>query len=622
MAYSLAFVDSITTSPTTRLDLMSGSWLAQAEGTEFPPPPLRRAVVSTLLADGERVPAAAYANRVIRVRLQCTATTEDGAATALQALARELDRPQNVLRYQVGTTNPVYFRTLRAEFDAIQWDPMTRFASVSIPAEPFAYGPVESLGSVTVYNDPAYRPALNANPDFETDVSNWGPSGGATIARSTAQAHLGSASMLLTPDGVTVGPQARSERVTVTAGKSYVARGWLYGSARTRLVRINWYDGSDTLLSSSDISVAMAASTWTQFGPTAFTAPTNATGARIVTRDDGTPAASDFWYADQLQISDASADPVGCVLDISNVKGDVETPLIVSMASTDSSTLRPTSLFAVRRRGTPSNAPFLQQAESLSLTTDTSTPGNDPAMSGTGFNYARCSFATTSGLTSRVVTAGNLSLPTDARGIYRIFARLRTTVGTDTIQVQWGWGNTSNSGVILNDAVTINSTSSSAYGPFYYELGLMQFPAGPDPVHDGYSGVELAVDQPFFGLYARRVSGTGSLDIDHFLFVPADDRLLLVKWPTTGTGYTWVLDGTHEMAIAKDNTGAIFSGNPAQLSGGVPMISPNVANRVVFVRTVGIPGAFGAPSPDAITNTVTLTPSYYPRYLYVRPATT
>src|SRR5688500_20269384 len=84
------------------------------EGLDLTPPPLRRSSVSTMLRDGEHYPASAYANRVLKIPLVLTTSTDDAAAAAVRNLVEELDKPRNVLQVQIGTT-PVFFRTWRSD---------------------------------------------------------------------------------------------------------------------------------------------------------------------------------------------------------------------------------------------------------------------------------------------------------------------------------------------------------------------------------------------------------------------------------------------------------------------------------------------------------------------------
>ena len=113
--WQLAFVDSVAASPTIRLSVHSGPagpWTLR-EGSRFDPPPLRRATPQSLLTDGAVPTSAAYDNRVISLRVQLhtrgTQMVVDPAATQLQLLMRELDRPTNLLMLKAGTSAPVFF---------------------------------------------------------------------------------------------------------------------------------------------------------------------------------------------------------------------------------------------------------------------------------------------------------------------------------------------------------------------------------------------------------------------------------------------------------------------------------------------------------------------------------
>lgn len=476
----LKFVASVAASPTVRLNLHDpGALIARQgnatfhvdKGLSFPPPPLRRATAGTLLADGVRIPAAAYDNRTLHIPLVLRAPTADAQAASIQALVTELNRPSNILMWQPDkATQPVFFRTFRCTIDDIM-ERLYNYRRVTLEllAEPFAVGPEEALSNPSVSNDPAA-------------VSN------------------------------------------------------------------------------------------------------------------------------------------ACFFDVTGIKGDVETPLILTFGAGAGLivTNRRSSAFAVRRRGTPSNTPLLRQAEALTLGTDTTLPGNDPLMSGSSSNYARCSFGTATNLVTRLsgfVVGTGTSQSVDYRGTYRVYARVRQSVSGDQILWRLRWGSLSTV-VIANDTV----------GPFpvgtvqgLVDLGLVQMPVGADPVHDGYSGVELPVLAAYVELQIQRASGSGNCDVDYLLFVPADDRLLLVKWPSAASGSTnLVVDGTHEMVFAVDSgNGSIKTAQAPETAGGFPLVSPNVTNRVFF-----LPAVDNNSNDDNPGITLTISPSYFPRYLYVRPVST
>src|SRR5918995_3479519 len=112
MALVCQSVDSIAASPMLRLDLHLAPWRTQ-KGTNFGFPEMRHAITSTLLVDGGQPTASAYGNRILHLELQVKTASADDTATQIQNLIRELNRPTNLLKTQIGT-NPVFFRTFRA----------------------------------------------------------------------------------------------------------------------------------------------------------------------------------------------------------------------------------------------------------------------------------------------------------------------------------------------------------------------------------------------------------------------------------------------------------------------------------------------------------------------------
>jgi hypothetical protein len=614
----LQFVDSVASSPTVRLDLNDGSTWNMLEGTEFPPPPLRRAVAQTLLTDGGVIPSSAYDLRVLTLVLGLNASTADAAAEALQALFRELDRPANLIRWQPhGVTNPVFFRTFRTSVEAVlrhgQPDNRRKTLTVNIPAEYAAYGLLETpVSGVTVSTNPAaavngcfvdvdYAVPSNANPYFETDVTNWTPINGPTLTRSTAQAHEGVASMLITPDGASADPRAQSEAIAVVAGRSYFGQGWLRSPGTPTVgITIRWYSdaGGSAFVSESGSLAALTADTWTYSSVTGV-APSGAVSMRLAPKYSGTPAAATTLFVDEAIVGPSLG-----------VKGDVEAPAIIEWPSGGVLLARQT-LMAVRRRGDPSAAPFLFQAEALTQGTDTTTQPNDANFSGAGSNYSRCTFATAT-MQTRLSTTTIGTSGVDLRGRYRVFMRYRkNSPTTDPINLQLRWGDTvSTTTLVHNDVYSTLSTGLIVAA----DLGEVSIPAGYDPVTDS-SGVELPVSNAFkFELRAERTSGTSTIDFDFLVFVPADDRLAILQWQKSSDDY--VLDAVNNSAHAVDGSGNVLSIAAPAISGGLPMLSPGQTNRIYMFRAVNDLQSW------TLTTVSPVSVSYYPRYLTVRPAST
>lgn len=458
----IQFVDSISSTATVRLSLSAEPWRVLLAGTDVSPPPLRRSVVSTLLADGSIIPAASYDNRTVTLHLQLDASSPDVAATQIQLLHRELDRQTNILRWQPEPSLPaVYFETFRSPdtTDVVDHGINLYDFTIAIPAKPFSLGERENLSNAVVSNDP------NA------------------------------------------------------------------GSGR-------FFD--------------IAAGT---------------------------------------------------------IKGDVEVPLRVTIAG--SSVVGRQSLFATRRRGTPSAAPYALQAETLTMGTDTTVVGATDASgggaspSGAASNSVQTTFSNNGYIVRLSTTAFPAAPSVDARGTYRVLAKVRGATSVFTMKLEHGIR------AIQNNSVTATLTSN-VYT--YVDLGLVQMPEGVDPITDGPGGLPLSVVGVPLKFYATRVSGAGFLIWDHFLLVPADDKFGIVQWGST-TPTSFVIDGASRSIYGVDGSGRVADIGSTAITGDFPTVSPNVANRVSYVNDV----TPNMSTSDPVASTVTLALSYWPRYLTVRP---
>jgi hypothetical protein len=307
----------------------------------------------------------------------------------------------------------------------------------------------------------------------------------------------------------------------------------------------------------------------------------------------------------------------GMYCDITGVIGDVDTPIIVSIPSTDVvASGRRQSLFAVRQGGTPSNAPLAIQAESMTLAANTATQSNSSAWSGSGSNSVRAS-SLTSTLTTRLTSSVYPSSPAvDVRGTYRVFLRCAQTSGSDTMRARLDVS-ADGTNWLVGDPVTLPGGTAKRL----VDLGLVQLPLGHTRRY-GPDGAALSVGGAQFRIALARTSGSGSLDLDYLLFAPADDALGTVLWPgTSPTGLTTMrLDTTGPDPVVEglSSGGAVLSTELVECDCGPIHISPGVTNRLVFALDVGSTSTAG----DDVTETSSLTVSYYPRYLRVRPAST
>lgn len=303
--------------------------------------------------------------------------------------------------------------------------------------------------------------------------------------------------------------------------------------------------------------------------------------------------------------------------DVAGVLGDMPTPLVIQATST-AVTGTPSGFaskwthIATRSRGTPSSLVNVVQAEAMVQGTN-ATVTADGAMS--GGSKSRISFGTiTEVLRLSDTFPPNGTPQAEARGEYRVYARVAKTVAIDPVVIQFAYGAAAATAVFNTEKSLENTTN-----PHYLDLGLMPVPMGSDPVKLGYAnGADTAVLMPFIGLYARRDGGTANLDVDFLYFVPADESTIITKWPSDLVPY--VVDGTTEdggscysMNTALDTINTTAS-LPQMVGGlGFPEVKPDQTNRIYLIRNVD-PTPTGPVQVDPITNTTTIAAWYWPRW--------
>lgn len=310
--------------------------------------------------------------------------------------------------------------------------------------------------------------------------------------------------------------------------------------------------------------------------------------------------------------NDPAAGSNGRFLDITGVLGDVETPLQLRVPG--ASVGGKQTLICTRRGGTPSNMPFLLQAESMTLGTDTATQVNNTTYSGAGANSTVTSFATVTSSAVRLQTTLFPATPsTDVRGTYNVYARCSGSASATSFGVQLEHGTRA---IKNTEATFTQSSASPVYQPML-DLGQVQIPEGFDPIGNGPTNTLFSVNGIPLKVYLRRISATGSCVVDYLLFVPADDTTVLVNWGAS-TPTTFVLDGGQRSVYGLDASGRVADIASAYFAGDPPTVSPNVTNRIVIVNDVSPTNTVA----DVVSSTVTWSAFYWPQYLTIRPAST
>jgi hypothetical protein len=301
--------------------------------------------------------------------------------------------------------------------------------------------------------------------------------------------------------------------------------------------------------------------------------------------------------------TDPAAGSNGCFVDVTGVKGDVESPALISFPGSAVG-IGVQTLTAVRRRGTPANLPFFLQAEAMTQGTNTTVQANDANFSGSGSNYSRCTFTTASDQVRLSTTTLGTS-GVDLRGRYRVFLRYRKNTSSDGVNIRLLWGDSLS--MVENDSyATPSSTSFRAA-----DLGEISLPFGFDPIYAA-DGTELSVSNAVnIEVRAARTSGSGTVDFDVLVFVPADDRLAITEWANALE--THVLDARDTSVHVRDSSGRVVSSAAPTIPGGYPLLSPGQTNRIFLLQNIVV---------WALTTMSSVSVSYMPRYLTVRPAST
>jgi hypothetical protein len=302
--------------------------------------------------------------------------------------------------------------------------------------------------------------------------------------------------------------------------------------------------------------------------------------------------------------NDPAAGSNGLFVDVTGVRGDIPADCVI---------WTPAVIGVVAHEIAPTGGIYFVQAESGVLGGDmTLAAANDAAMSGAGNNYTRTAFAVTA-LSQRLT-----GLPVNAPiGDYRVWVRLRSAAAIN-ISVRGGIGPSGSASTWTGDTVTADFPGG---GFKMVDLGV--FRVGVAVQIDSYVGLDVpaVADVNHFRVDMGRNSGGGNLDIDYVWFVPASLAYAQAAIGSTATVSSFVLDGVNGQVYWLSTAGP-YTGTPKIVSpdgnnapsyvGALPRLVPNVTNRIHWLQT----------GSTAKTATSTVNVSYWPHYLYVRPATT
>jgi hypothetical protein len=203
----------------------------------------------------------------------------------------------------------------------------------------------------------------------------------------------------------------------------------------------------------------------------------------------------------------------------------------------------------------------------------------------------------------------------EARGKYRPHIRVRKTSSAGEVRVRLvispdgtNWLTPDSVGVVL----------PTGTGMRWAEMPVIQIPTGYNPIVDGPSGTYLATRGIQFGIELALTASSSNLDADCLVLMPADDRYAHVLWPSVSGPTSLVLDSSSKPKIyGLGSSGETYPIDPSTtgVDSGTPIVSPNSYNRVWMLMDTGTTS-----TGDVLSNTFTVTPYYWPNYVYFRPA--
>lgn len=148
------------------------------------------------------------------------------------------------------------------------------------------------------------RTNLVTNPNLEVGTNGWSAFNGASIARSTSEFYVGTASLQITnsASGNSGFSTTNATDTNVVAGQSYTYSGYMKSSTGTidnMSMFIIWYNSGFTEISRSFSATATAITTWQRMSVSA-TAPVGAVYALLRFARQPAATAGTVWFADGM----------------------------------------------------------------------------------------------------------------------------------------------------------------------------------------------------------------------------------------------------------------------------------------------------------------------------------
>lgn len=308
-------------------------------------------------------------------------------------------------------------------------------------------------------------------------------------------------------------------------------------------------------------------------------------------------------------VSNNPANANGQRINLPTIIGDVPSPAFISIVFSPALGQGETFYLASRTRENSGFVHFYQgEAAGLPTGSFVWSGGNT-----SGGQAAATNFSNTASHAYRGTWTMSGTSLSARKGRYRVLARVHASVVPSTFTVSVA--DTRFVPGIHGKKITWLADDFTRWDVI--DFGVYSHPASELPNEMGYSGEAPVIADHLGGtLDAGRVSGTGNFEWDYFIFLPADESMLMFSPTQPVTSVTF--DGPNEMIYHMDGdlTDPFNTADPDRLKtedwgivpwrGAIPDVVPGEPNTWYMLNTRG-----------DTTDTITLNMYYWPRWLEV-----
>lgn len=320
------------------------------------------------------------------------------------------------------------------------------------------------------------------------------------------------------------------------------------------------------------------------------------------------------------------------------IKGDVQTPCyMVTTAPGIGAAANADDIMALHTLARPAgqtHSVLHMSCSDMTLGTGVTATGS----AGTGLIGANYINWSASGTTEQTLLTSDADMPTLLPGLYRVYLRCQSVdhTGDKTWQLTLQRTSGSQTQQATRD-ISLNDDGTSVVATFWLDFGLFQLPSDASgPL--GLDRVATSTADATLVLKGSAGAASTALRLDHFLFVPVErdadiDASTGMFDARNGTAPTAddgaVIDGYNETTGIRLVNSSGFA-DPfkvdvgricATMSGGFPILVPGANNYITRINRVST-GVINTRAASELPGTDDLAIRYWPRYLYVRPAST